>query len=149
MEIINGMFLGAVIGAIIAIPAIISEFTRRGKNLPILMDVHACWGRKCTDEEVFVLSLFVHFLLAIAFGGIYLFLVLMGWRFHDFAIFSLLEYAIYFWFVVGVLILPLARLGVFGRREGNWVWLELLISFLLFGLGIWTAMQLFPVFLPF
>jgi len=147
MEVLNGMFLGAIIGVIIAIPAVISEFTRRGKDLPILMNVHACWGRKCTPEEIFVLSLFVHMLLSIVFGGLYMFLEMMGWGFNNFEIWSLFEYALYFWLVLGVVILPIVNLGFFGRREGKWVPLELLVSQFLFAFGIWLLLKLFPIFL--
>lgn len=148
MDVVNAMFLSAVVGVIIAIPSVISEFTRRGKNLPILMDVRACWGKTCSAEEVFVFSLFTHLILAIAFGGLYMFLALVGWQFHDFELLSILEYALYFWFFVGVIILPAVRLGFFGRREGRVVWLELLISYALQGFGFWAAFRILPVFLP-
>lgn len=148
MEVINAMFVSAMVGIVIALPAMFSELTRRGKNLPILVDVKACWGRVCTPEETFILSLFMHLLLAVTFGGLYMLLALLGWRFHDFRLLSILEYGLYFWVFVGVMILPLVKLGIFGRREGRFVWLELLSTYVLQSLGLWAAWRLFPVFLP-
>lgn len=142
------MFLSAAAGVLIALPALLGELFRRGKNLPILMDVHACWGRPCTAEETFLLSLATHLLISIAFGGLYMFLALLGWGFHDFTLLSLVRYGVGFWLVVGGILLPLSRLGFFGRREGRWVWLELLISQALLTVGFWASLRLFPVFLP-
>ncbi len=148
MEVINGLFLGAAIGLVIALPAIVAEICRRDRNLPILVDVHACWGQTCKRSEVFWLSLFVHELMAMAFGGLYMLLLIRQWYFLDFRLLALLEYAIYFWLVYGGIVLPLARLGFFGRREGRWVWLELLIAHHLLGFGLWLTLELFPVFRP-
>lgn len=148
MDVINAMFLSVVVGAIIALPAVYSEIFRRGKDLPILMDVHACWGKTCTSGEVFILSIFVHMVSSLAFGGGYVTLFFLGW-FRNFSILSILSYAIIFYLFWGVLVLPLIRLGFFGRREGGLVWAELLTSHVLFGLGLWAAFKLFPVFLPF
>lgn len=148
MDVVSAMFLSAVVGIIIALPAIVFEIARRGKNLPLLVDVHACWGRVCTAEETFILSLFTHILVSIAFGGVYMFLVLSGWGFHDFRLRTLMPYAIGFWLLVGLVIFPLVRLGFFGQREGKWAWLELLISILFETIGFWLALDLFPVFLP-
>jgi hypothetical protein len=148
MDVVNGMFIGAVIGLIVALPAIYSEIFRQVKDLPILVDVHACWDDTCTDEEVFTLSLFIHMLFSITFGGLYMALYLIGWV-HNFSFFSILGYTALFYVFLGGIILPLIRLGAFGRREGKHVWAELLLSNLLFGLGFWAALRLFPVFLPF
>lgn len=148
MDIINGIFLGAAIGTIVALPAIVSEVLHRRKNLPILVDVHACWGRTCTPVEVFWLSLFAHELMAMLFGAIYMLLVVRGWQFHNFELWPLVEYALYFWIFMCLIILPLVGMGLFGRRESGWIWLELLIAHHLFGLGLWLALRLFPVFLP-
>ena len=148
MDVINAMFLSTAVGAFLALPAVVSEFLRRGKNLPLLLDVRACWGRVCTAEETFVLSLFTHFLLSMAFGGLYMFAVLSGWLFHDFQLGSIVTYAVIFWLFIGVVIFPLVRLGFFGQREGRWAWLELLASTFLEAIGFWAALRLFPVFLP-
>lgn len=148
MDVINAMFLSAVVGAIIALPAVWSEIFRQGKDLPILMDVHACWDKVCTPHEVFTLSFFVHIVSSVAFGGGYMTLFFLGW-FKDFLLFSILSYALLFYLVWGLVVLPLIRLGFFGRHEGGLVWAELLASHLLFGVGLWAALKLFPVFLPF
>lgn len=148
MDVVNAMFLSAVVGMIIAIPAMVSELTRRGKNLPLLVDVRACWGHVCTAEETFILSLFTHFLISISFGGLYVLAVLLGWGFHDFRVSSILVYALIFWLLAGGVIFPLVRLGFFGQREGRWAWLELLVSIFFQATGFWLALRLFPVFLP-
>lgn len=148
MDVINAMFIGAVIGLIIALPAIYAEIFREVKDLPILVDVHACWGRVCTDREVFWLSLFVHFIFAIAFGGLYATMFFVGLA-RDFSFVSILFFAAVFYLFWGFLILPLLRLGIFGSREGKYVWAELLISHFLMTAGFWAAYRLFPVFLPF
>lgn len=147
MDIVNGLFLGAVVGLIIALPAIISEIFRRGATLPILIDIETVGKKHYKPREVFILSLAAHEAMALLFGGLYMFLVRVGWRFHDFTLASLGEYAFYFWFFIGGIVCPLIRLGFFGRREGRWVWLELLIAHHLFGLGLWAALRLFPIFL--
>lgn len=148
MDVVNAMFLSAVVGAIIALPAIYSEIFRRGKDLPILMDVKACWGGTCNDAQVFALSLFAHFVISITFGGLYMAVYLIG-IFQDFSISEIALYTVLFYLLIGLVILPIMRLGWFGRREGNLVWLELLGSNILFGFGFWAAFKLFPVFLPF
>lgn len=148
MDVVNAMFLSAAIGAIIALPAIYTEIFRRGKDLPILMDVHACWGGTCTDAQVFALSIFVHFIISIAFGGLYMAAYLIG-IFQNFSISEIALYTGLFYLLIGLVVLPIMQLGWFGRREGNLVWLELLGSNILFGLGFWLAFKFFPVFLPF
>ncbi len=148
MEIINGIFLGAVVGLIIALPVIISEIFRRGKNLPLIVDIETIGDKKNTPMEVFVMSLLAHEAMAMLFGGLYMGLVDAGIYFHDFTARSLATYAFLFWILIGAIVCPLISLGFFGRREGRWVWLELLIAHHLFGLGLWFAIRLFPVFIP-
>lgn len=148
MDVINAMFISSVIGLILAAPAFVSELFRRGKNLPLLIDVQACWGRRCTPEETFFLSLFTHLLLELLFGAGYMLLVLLGWWFHDFRFLSILLYGGAHSLLIGLIIFPLVRIGVFGRREGSFVWVEFLFSRFLTAVGFWAAFRLFPIFLP-
>lgn len=148
MDVINAMFVGAVAGLIVALPAIWSEIFRRGKNLPILVDVHACWGGKCHDGEVFTLSFFTHMMTAIGFGGFYMVFYLLGWGIYDFNLGTLLVYTIFFWLVISLVIFPLVGIGWFGKREGRWVWAESLMGYVLIAVVFWGILQLFPVFLP-
>ncbi|MDP3985494.1 MAG: hypothetical protein Q8P82_01905 [bacterium] len=148
MDVVNGMFLGAAVGLVIAIPAFVSELTRRGKNLPLLMDVHACWKRTCTPEETFLLSLFTHILASLSFGGLYAFFAIMGWGNQNFHLPSIAAFGMIFYLLIGVIILPLAGLGMFARKEGRLVWLELFAIQFLTSVGLWFAYRMFPVFLP-
>jgi len=54
---------------------------------------------------------------------------------------SLVIYAIGAWIVVGAILMPLLRMGLFGSREGRYVWLEIFFGMMLIGLGMWFVVQ--------
>jgi len=140
MTILVGMSISCMVGFVLSIPATIAEIRHRTDNLPLLVDIHKWFGRKFTPGEVFAIGLLTHLLIATLFGGLYVFL--QGYSFTaqifvDYQIASLLSYSIAFWVFVGVILFPILGLGFFGRREGRFVWLELLITHILLGVGFW------------
>lgn len=149
-EIFLGAAIGALIGFVIAIPAIMLESMRRVRDLPILIDVKFLFGRKLTDGEVFVVSLLLHLVISTLAGGIYALFAESGWLFitnDPYALPSLLIFFAFAWIVVGSLIFPLLGLGFFGRREGKHVWLEMLIMHELLAFGYWLAVSYYqPIF---
>ncbi len=140
MTIIVGMSISCMVGFVLSIPAIIAEIKHRTENLPLLVDIHKWFGRKYTPGEVFAIGLLIHLLIATLFGGLYVLLQSIDFTagvFVDYQIASLLSYSVVFWLFVGLILFPVLGLGFFGRREGSFVWLELLITHILLGVGFW------------
>lgn len=121
------MFSGFVIGLVLAVPAFVTETLHHGRNLPILMDVKTFWGARLSADAVLWWSVAVHLLMSTLFGGVYALLVnrLPGLPWSPA---SLAFYALGYYVVVGGVLLPMIGLGMFGRREGGVVWLELLLA---------------------
>lgn len=136
MTIFDGMFTGLVIGLIFSIPSFVSETLRHRRNLPLLMDVRTFWGKTISEENVFLISVAVHLLLAVIFGGVYPLLAEIG-LVSSFTLPALLIYGLVFYLLFGLLVAPALRIGFFGSKEGHFVWLELLVSFILYALGFW------------
>ncbi|MEK7529334.1 MAG: hypothetical protein AAB570_00215 [Patescibacteria group bacterium] len=140
--IINDIILSASIGAllalVLAVPAIVGELRRTHKGHFLLPDVHHGWGRRTLkDREVFALGLLMHIVTGIAFGVLYPVTVIVD------AIPELLPYtwgsvAVYgsiFYVVLGAVVMPLGHMGVFGRKEDRWIWLETLVTLTVFTVG--------------
>lgn len=146
------VFLGAAIsglaGFLLAIPAIIAEWTEHGAEhaLPILVDIEPKWGRHLTHRELFFVALGIHLVLATVFGALYVVFVEQGWLFvthSPYTIWSLLVYAVLGWVVTGVVIFPLLGFGWFGKKEEGPVWAETLVMLLVLGLVVWGGVQWF------
>lgn len=150
MESLLIISLATLIGLLIALPAIILETSRRVKNLPLLIDVYSWRGKKLTDSEVFAVGLLLHLITAGLYGFLYVLFVQNEWLLfirESYSLFSMLVFALIFWFWVNLLILPLLGLGFFGKKEGNTVWFETLLSLLLEGSILWLAVQYYqPIF---
>lgn len=150
-DLILGAAIGGLVAFLVAIPAVILEVVERGKaGLMFMADIKTLFGRKLDRYETFVLALLLHTMFGTAFGAAYILSVEHHWLFlvhAPFSIASLLLYAVGTWVVIGALIFPLLGMGFFGLKEGKRVWMEMLASQLLIGLGVWGAVQWFqPVF---
>lgn len=151
MDYLLGSALGGLTAFVFSLPAIVEEIVEHGKvkNIPLLVDAKSIWGRKLKSSEVFLVALLIHLVLGTLFGLIYVLFVRKGWLVftnRPYTIESLIIYAVCAWIVTGVLIFPALGFGLFGRREGERVWLELLISMLLIGTGMWFLVQFYQPF---
>ena len=151
MDYLLGSALGGLTAFVFSIPAIVEEIIKHGKvkNLPLLVDARSIWGRKLRPPEVFLVALLVHLVLGTLFGLIYVLFVKKGWLIFTnspYSFPSLLIYAVGAWIVAGGLVFPALGFGLFGRRQGERVWLELLISMLLIGTGMWFLVQFYQPF---
>lgn len=148
MSTINAIFLSLVAGIITAVPAFLSEIGKRPpKDIPLLVDIKSFWGRKLSNGEVFWLGLFIHLVLAALFGAMYELIVVKS-LVDPYHINNLVIYATFFWLFVGGVVFPVVGLGLFGKKEGKWVWLELLVVQYLLAFFIWLGVFLFPVLKP-
>jgi hypothetical protein len=86
--------------------------------------------------------------MAAVFGVAYELLALRDFFSYPYRIGNLLLYGIVFWIFVGAFVMPIFRLGFFGRRGGRWSWLELLVVHLLLAFFIWLGIIIFPVLRP-
>jgi len=150
---LTDLFLGAsisgLIGAVLAVPAIVTEWRshRHEHHLPILVDIKPKWGnRHLTHRELFFVALTVHLILTTLFGAVYVVFVEYGWLFithAPYTFFSLFMYAIGAWVVTGALIFPVIGFGVFGKKESNLAWAEILSMTLILGVILWVLVQWF------
>lgn len=136
--------LGGLIALVLSIPAIVFEIIERGevKNIPLLVDVKTIFGRKLHKEEIFWSALFFHLVIGAAYGALYVLLVEQKWFVitgAPFSFVSLLVFAVCVWAFLGFIIMPVLRMGLFGRKEGRLVWLELLLGMIFLGCGVWLC----------
>lgn len=139
MTIQDGLFTGLVIGVLFSVPAVLYDLLfHKHRNLPLLVDVRSVWGRAVPGRDVFPASVVLHLFFATAFGGVYAALVTYG-IVPSYAFRHVLLYALAFFFFSGAILLPVVGLGLFGRKEGSWVWVELLLTHGLYAGGFWYA----------
>jgi hypothetical protein len=139
MSIPDGMFTGLVIGMIFSVPAMLYDLLfHKHRNIPLLVDVRSVWGRAVPARDVFPASIALHLFFATAFGGVYAALVTFA-VLPSYAFRHILGYAVVFFLFSALGVLPLAGLGLFGRKEGPLVWTELLLTHLLYALCFWFA----------
>ena len=149
---ILGGSLGGLVAFAFAIPALILELVEGGhvRNLPLLVDVKTFWGAKFSPFGTFLAGLLLHIILGCLFGAIYPIFVVNSWLVFTnapYTLLSLVIYAVGAWVIAGAGVFPLLGLGWFGRRQGKRVWMELLTSMLIIGLGMWLLVQYYqPVF---
>ncbi|MDP2632080.1 MAG: hypothetical protein Q8P30_04950 [Candidatus Uhrbacteria bacterium] len=149
MDILIGTALGVLIAFLLSIPAIILDTARRVTNLPLLIDVHAWRGRKLTEGEIFAIGLLLQLIIGGLYGLTYTLFAGQGWlliTYLPYTILSMLIFAFLCWIVLGALVLPLIGLGFFGRKEGNTVWFETLISLMFEGVILWMLIQYYEPF---
>lgn len=148
MSLLLAGSISTILAMIIALPAVILEIRSRGKvdELPVLVDVKTILGVKLKGMEVFWMGLLIHLVIGFLFGALYSWLMqtidVRPWT-QAYSALSLLIYTGLLWLVIGGGVFPLLKMGLFGRREGKWVWLELLIGMLLMALGFWLIIQWF------
>ena len=145
----NDYILGTAIGGLVAfafsLPAIVFETITRFR-LPnaLYFDVKTMWGKKLERHEVFLVALLIHLVIGSLFGLIYVAFVKNGWLVFTnspYSIASLVIFAVGSWVVAGTVLFPALGLGLFGRREGKRVWMEMLASHLVLGAGMWLAVK--------
>jgi hypothetical protein len=151
MDYFLGTSIGGLTAFIFAIPAIVLAVVERGRvaNVPLLVDAKTMWGRKLEKHEVFLVALLIHIVIGCLFGLIYVLFVKKGWLVFTNAPYTLLSLFIYAtcaFVVTGLVIFPLLGMGIFGRREGKRVWLEMLASHYILGLGLWLIVQYYQPF---
>ncbi|MBI4599145.1 hypothetical protein HY734_03055 [Candidatus Uhrbacteria bacterium] len=146
----NDILLGGAIGGLVAflltLPAIAFEVAKPGPvdRDPLVADVKKAWHLRWSGRGILLAGLFLHVLVGVGYGGVYPLLVERNWRLLPvvpYSLPSLLFYAVGVWLAVGIVLLPLLRFGLFGRRLGPFVWLEFLISMLLIAVGMWLGVQ--------
>src|SRR3989338_462010 len=130
MDIFLGAAIGSMVGFVLALHAIIFESMRRQKNLPVLVYVKEIFGKRLTHEELFVVSLFLHLILATLAGGIYTMFAEQGWLFitnAPYALHSILIFTVFAWVVTGGLIFSALHFGFFWGFFGRYVWVLVFI----------------------
>ena len=141
--------LGVLIAFLIALPAILLEIDHRVKNAPLLIDVTVWRGLKLSRPEAFAAGLFLHLVVGGLYGLFYAIFAKQGWLVvtnAPYTLRSMLIFAVGSWLVLGNVLLPLIGLGWFGRREGNTVWAETLMSLLLEGVVLWEVIKWYQPF---
>ena len=137
-DLILSTSIGALLALVLSIPAIVGELRRAHKGHILIPDVHRIWGRRALkDREVFALGMLMHLSAGVAFGLLYPFTVawdpipaLLPYSWGSVAVYGAL-----FSVVLSAVVMPLGHMGVFGRKEDRWIWLETLFTFAVFVVG--------------
>ncbi|MEK7105719.1 MAG: hypothetical protein AAB865_03485 [Patescibacteria group bacterium] len=149
-EIFLGAAISGLMGFLIAVPALLLEASRRGKNLPIVSEIKVLWNVKLTESEVFAVSLLLHLVVATLVGGLYVLFVRSGWWLivtgAPFELPSILLFTVVTWLVLSVIIFPILGMGFFASREGKWVWFEMLVTHVLIAVGFWLGVMYYHPF---
>ncbi|HBK35107.1 MAG: hypothetical protein UU08_C0001G0019 [Candidatus Uhrbacteria bacterium GW2011_GWE2_40_58] len=151
MDYLLGASIGGLIAFFFSLPAAVLEFVEKGnvKRLPILVEAKTIFHRRLHKEEVFLVAVLLHICLGISYGTIYVWFVLHDWLFlthTPFTLFSFFLFSLGAFVVTGSVIFPLLGMGLFGRKEGTSVWLEMVFSFLLLGFMMWLVVQFYQPF---
>lgn len=149
-DIILTASIGGLAAFMVSVPAIITEIVRHGKskNLPLVVEVRSFFDSRLSHTAAFAAGVYLHILTGVIFGAVYpaaAGLSLFGFAGAAFGLPSLLFYGLAVWFVFVFVLFPLFGFGLFGRKEGKTVWLEVLVSLFLIAILFWLAM---PVFRP-
>lgn len=139
MSVLDGMFTGLVIGVVCSIPALVYDVLfHKHRDLPLVVDVRSVWGKVLPARDVFPASIALHLFFAVLFGAGLPLLSMAGFV-PSYAFRFVVAYGLCFFLLTSLLLLPLAGLGLFGRKEGPLVWIELLLTHVLYALGFWYA----------
>ena len=138
MDYILGASLGGLIAFGYSIPAIVLELIERGKAAvtPPVITVKTIFGYAMKKQEAFCVGLLLHLTIGMLFGAVYILFVERGWLFVTHRPYTFLSFTVYgflSWIFVGLIIYPILQMGLFGRREGRGIWLEMLVSHMLLG----------------
>ena len=145
MTILDGIFTGFVIALVLATPAVVAETSRHARELPLLMDVKTFWGAKLTPHQGVVWSVATHLMTSALFGASIPFLVSLGIITPLYLLGEIMLFSLAFYLITSLAVFPLVGFGFFGHKEGSFVWLELLLTNLLYGFLFWAAANLFFV----
>lgn len=132
-----------LLALVLSVPAIVLELRRRHEGHPLLLDIHAFKGRKLTDRESFALGLLIHLVLGLGFGVLFPVAVLVTGGAITYVFPHLALYGLTLFCIATLLVFPLLGMGLFGRREDPWIWLETLVSMVLLVLGYAAVVQWF------
>lgn len=152
MDYLLGGSLGGLIAFVFSIPAIVFEFFEMKTDVspPLVVQVKTIFGRTLKNSEIFLTGLLLHICTGFLFGLVYILFVERSWLFvthRPFSFLSFVVYAVLSWIVFGLVLYPLLRMGIFGRKEGNHVWMETLATHLFLGLCMWILVKYFqPVY---
>ena len=133
------MFTGLVIGVIMSVPAVISNYMRPGANLPIIVDIKAFWGGTISKDHVLLWSLVNHWAMSAIYGGVYVLLVTRNLFSPGYFFSEGLIYALGFNLITGLALYPLLGFGVYGKKEGAWVWTEMVITHFFYAVLFYAA----------
>ncbi len=144
-DIILSSGIGVLLALVLAIPAIVGELRRKHRGHVLIPDVHHAWGgRKLKDREVFALGLLVHLLMGLVFGALYPYAAdQIESLFMPYSPVSLAAFAVFYYIVATLIVMPLFGIGVFGRKEDGLIWLELIVTLALLSVGYWYAVAWF------
>lgn len=145
MILFDGLFTGFTVGTVFALPAMITETLRPESRMPFLMDVETFWGRKLSEGWVIISSALVHLGMSTLYGAFVPLLVLGGILSPLLPLRELLVYSVCFNIFIGTIALPITGFGFFGHKEGSFVWLELLVTHIMYAFAHWALFQLFFV----
>jgi hypothetical protein len=115
----------------------------------LLVDIKTIFGKKLDRNEVFWVAILFHTTIGTLFGLIYVVFVKNNWLIFTHSPYSFLSLVIYAfgsWLVAGFVVFPACGLGIFGRREGKRVWIEMLATHFLLGIGMWLIVQYYQPF---
>ena len=88
---------------------------------------------RLSHTATYLLGLMIHMITSIAFAAGYILfkhIVLLEMS----NIVSGIVWAFILWIAFGLTVSPVTGYGLFGSKAGQWIWLELLITHLVFGL---------------
>lgn len=148
MSLFLGTALGLLVSFLLAVPAIILEASQRVQNAPLIMDVRIWRDKKLTHGEAFAFGLLIHLIIGACYGFFYTLFAAQDWLFitnAPYTLHSMIIFAVCAWVALGF-VLPIFGFGLFGRKEGNTVWFELLSALLLEGAILWILIQFYKPF---
>lgn len=141
--------LGGLLSFVLSVPAIIEElfFKGRIKNTPLVVEIKMEGDPERIGPLPFLLGLVIHLVAAFIFAVGYVFafhLLSVTNILPAYTIVSFIVYALSVWLLVNLIVFPLTGQGFFGRKEGAFVWLELLITMMLVSVGLFFVMRFYP-----
>jgi hypothetical protein len=104
------------------------------------LDQPVLFGRHITRREAHFVGIFVYLVFSLAFGGMYAFLVSAG-IVSGFQLLPILGWSLILTIVSGGIILPLEGHGLFGVKEDAWFPVDLIITYIFWGILYWWLMS--------
>lgn len=150
-DIILGGGIGVLIALVLALPALLSELSRKshtsGSHIA-LPDVNSFMGRKLKDRETLALGLLIQLLAGLAYGLVFpLTVSLRLWeQIQPYTVLSHAIYAFIGWLFLGCVIFPALGFGIMGYKEDAWMWFEVLVTTTLMGVMFAVVVNWFQPF---